>query len=453
MNQSKVLVGILLSLIAFAPSGARALDVDFENDASIPLVHLNVAIKAGAAHDPIGQSGISNFMGEMLLRGTTGRSKEKLDRDLDQIGASVEVEVRAEALILRTSVLSSKLPEFLEIMTDILAQPSFRESEIRKLKTEIISGIMEEQGRDSSLARTRWDRFLFEGHPYGKPILGKIRDIERLSRVQILEHYHRFFQDRLLLVVGSGDSEASFIESWSKRVAEKAPNRVTTFPVELVPEPKAPARKRVEIVDKPERTQTQVYAGQIGVRMTDDDFFPLYLGNHAFGGGSFSARLMTEIRVKKGWSYGANSYFRHGRRPRSWQMFYFPAAKDTPDALATGLRMIEDLKKNGLSAEEFQFAQSSLVNSAGFMYNTPAKRVENTLLERTLDLPRGFMKTYGEKLGAVTLPRVNAALKAYLQPDRLSILVLGTAKQLREGVAKAAGVDPKDVQVVGFKKE
>ena len=137
-----------------------------------------------------------------------------------------------------------------------------------------------------------------------------------------------------------------------------------------MPVPKAVQQEKLLIVDKPGRTQTQITGGQIGVQMTDPSFFPLYLGNHAFGGGSFSARLMTEIRVKRGWSYGAYSYFKHSREPRSWQFYLFPAAKDTPAALELTLHLVKDVQEHGIKADEFDFAQQSLVNSAGFMYNT-----------------------------------------------------------------------------------
>jgi zinc protease len=162
---------------------------------------------------------------------------------------------------------------------------------------------------------------------------------------------------------------------------------------------------------------------------------------------------MVEIRVKRGWSYSAYSYFRHGLRPRSWQAFYFPATKDTPDAIALGLQLMSDLKQNGITEEDYDFAQASLVNSAGFMFNTPQKRVENILLERTLELPDGFMKSYGSALSRVSRAEVNAALKKFIKPETFSILVLGTAKDLKAKVSKATGVAENKISVVPFNRD
>jgi zinc protease len=181
--------------------------------------------------------------------------------------------------------------------------------------------------------------------------------------------------------------------------------------------------------------------------MTDPNYFKLYVGNHALGGHSFSSILMQEIRVKRGWSYGANSAFRFGLQPRSWLVHLFPAAKDTPDALAYTLKIMEDIKKDGISADRFEFAKKSLMNSSGFMYNTPSKRVENTLLEKTLNLPKGFMKSHAEQVAALNLNEVNQALKNFVKPENLTITVVGTAKNLRAPLAKAAGLTETMIEV------
>jgi zinc protease len=452
---SPVLKRILALLLpsALAATSALAIETRFENDPSLPIVYLNVAVKAGAANDPKGQSGIANFVGEMMLRGTKNRSKQQIDEQLDQLGATLDVETRAEALIFRGRVLSSRLAEYMEIVQDILLNPSFPSREIAKLKGEVVSSIIEARGKDNGLGKIFWESFLFEGHPYGKPILGKTKDLEALKRDDLVRHYASLFQDRNLLVVGSGDADTTFVEAWAARIAEKRPNGSSPNPIVVSDPPKPWPARRILFVDKPDRTQTQVYFGQIGKRMTDPDFFPLYLSNHVFGGGSFSARMMTEVRVKRGWSYGAASFFRHGIRPRSWQAYTFPAAKDTEGALGLVSQMLRDWKEKGITPEEYAFAKASLINSAGFTYNTPAKRVENILLEKTLDLPDGFMKTYAKNLEKVSIDDANRVVRDYIDPDKMSVMVLGTAKDLKPKVAKALGAQESEIRVVPYTRE
>jgi zinc protease len=453
----KIRIATLLSLLLLT-GPARAAEVSFERNPSLPLVYINVAVRAGSVTDPEGQGGITNFMGEMLLRGTRSRTKEQIDLELDQMGAELEVETRAEALIFRGAVLSSQLERYLKLLGEILTRPAFPEAEMRKLKSEIVSSILDELGNDAALGARAHARFLFSGHPYGKPILGTVNEVEKLSREQVMSQYDRLVRDRTLLVLGSGDAETARIQDWARGVSKARPGGLDAVKVRTPQE--APAR-RLLLVDKPDRTQTQIYLGQIGMRMTDPSYFPLYVANHAFGGGSFSARLMTEVRVKRGWSYGASSSFRQGLQPRSWTVYLFPKAAYTPDALALVLSMLDSAKSQGLKTEEFEFAKRSLVNGVGFMFNTPKKRVENRLLERTLDLPDGFLKSYGPRILAVTLAESNSALAAFLKPTQVAITVVGTANQapseggmtLKDGLARAAGIPSAQVEVVPYQKE
>ena len=444
------MIAMATMLFALTGMSASAAEVAFEKDSSLPMVYLNVAIKAGAANDPQGQSGMTNFMGEMLLRGTQLRTKEQIDLELDQMGAQLEVETRPESMIIRGAVLATQLDPFLRLLKEIVTLPKFPEIEIRKLKAQIVSAIADEVSHDQTLANRHFMRFLFHDHPYGKSVMGLTHDIQKLTPQQIRAHYDRFVRDKLILVAGTGDASESDIASWAKQVAAGRPGGEDAV---LVPMPENSPRRRLLIVDKPDRTQTQIFEGQIGMRMTDERFYPTYIASHAFGGGSFNSRLMVEVRVKRGWSYGASSQFRHGRRPRIWNTYLFPASKDAAAALALTLQMVRDLQEKGITAAEFEFAQRSLVNSAGFNFNTARKRVENKLMERTLDLPDGFVRDTANKLTQVTLEDTNRAAHTFFKPDHLVITVVGTAKDLKPALIKAAAVAPTDVQVVPYTQE
>ncbi|MGZ3698102.1 MAG: M16 family metallopeptidase [Bdellovibrionota bacterium] len=449
----KKLVAFGIFAALYSQSLAQAMEVSFEEDPSLPIVYLSVAVKAGAVNDPPGLSGLTNFMGEMLMRGTKSRTKEQIDLAIDQMGAQLVVETKPESMTLKGAVLSAQLEPFMKLLSELLTEPSFPEIEIGKLRSEISSGILEELGHDPMLGSRRFNLFLFGAHPYGNPILGKLKDVEAITQAKIQEQYDRLIRDQNLLVIGTGQADSRKIDSFADRLAGARPNLPGVPAIGKVAAPKAFPGRRLQIVDKPDRTQTQINGGQIGVRMTDPDFFPLHLGNYAFGGPSFSAILMVEIRVKRGWSYGANSYFKQGRQPKSWQFHLFPAAKDTANALTETLKLVSDLQVHGITQEQFEFSKRSVVNSAGFMYNTPRKRMENKLLEKTLDLPDGFFKSYGPEVEKLELTQVNKALHDFLKPETLAISVLGTAKDLKEPLAKAAGVPVDQVQVVPYTQE
>jgi len=235
-----------------------AVEIAFEQDSTVPLVYINVAVKAGSVTDPAGASGLTNFLGETMLRGTKSRTKEQLDLALDQMGATLEVETRAEALIFRGAVLAAQLEPFLSLVAEVITQPSFPETEIRKLKAELTSAILEELGHDSSLASRRFNQFLFQDHPYGKPVLGKTRDIQGLTVEKLQAHYDKLFQSNSLLVVGAGDALSGRIEEWAQDMAATRPNRPLAAGKNekgyfQVSRPLDGPSRRLQIVDKPGR--------------------------------------------------------------------------------------------------------------------------------------------------------------------------------------------------------
>jgi zinc protease len=392
-------------------------------------------------------------MGEMLLRGTTTHSKKEIDSILGQMGARLDVDVRSDMLVFRGAALSSQLNAFATLFKEILTTPAFPPEELKKLKSETISALQEELGHDGALAIKKFSEFLFLQHPYGHPIAGRSKDIEKIQPAQLLAHYKNMFQTSKLLILGSGDADSSRITEWAQTIAFALPDSSTDSRDKQIPVPKNTPHKRLLIIDKPERTQTQIWIGQIGALMTDPRFFALHLGNTAFGGSSFASILMEEIRSKRGWSYGASSYFRFGLQPRSWQAHLFPAEKDTAAALEHTLKLITALQTEGLTQEKFDFTQKVITNNAGFLYDTPEKRVENKLLEKVLYLPPGFMTTYQQETQKLTREQVNQALHQFIKPEQLAIVVLGTASHLKSALANATGIPEAEVIVVPYNQE
>lgn len=443
-------LALLVSLVCglAPPLKLFALEVAFEADHRLPLCQLRVVIAKNGVSDPVGKFGKVNLMGQLLLRGTQGYSKKELTVALEQIGATLEVSTGLEAIAFHGTVISSHLADYLALLKKVMTQPTFPVSELEKLKNEAISEIKEQQGNDGWLAAQKFNEVLFAHHPYGQPTLGKIPDLKTLTRQDMLESYRQLLHPEGLYVLGVGDADPAVIEAWSQTL--NLPLAEARQAVSLPPAPEAPKKQQVVFVDKPERSQTQINIGQIGPLMSDPNYFPLYLGNHVFGGGSFAAILMNEIRVKRGWSYGASSHFSFAKQPRSWQAHLFPAAKNTTAALLMTLKLIGELKTHGISESQFLFAQKSLVNKSAFLTNTPKKRIANLFLEKTLNLKPGMVSQTAEQLSRLTLEQVNQALKDFLKPEALTVVILGTAKPLLQSVSQALAVPVEQIRVIPY---
>lgn len=450
MNSNLKKFVLCLSLF-ISSSMVQALELHFEKDASLPLVYITAAFRGGASLDPDGKSGVTEAMGNLMLRGTKNKTKQQIDLTLDQLGGTLDFETRSEFVAFRGAVLSENLKAYLSLLSEILSSPSFRVQELDKLKKETASQLLDDLASDENLIHLRFDETFFKGHPYSKPNLGKIKDIQTLSVSDLQKQYQRIINQNQLVVLGAGDAKESDFDSFNEEIKAQR-----NFPFENTPIPEftnAPKKLRVVIFDKPDRTQTQVMLGQKGVSIRDPDLDALQLANYAFGGGSFQARLMTELRVKRGWTYGAGSGFKLGSQAHSWHVSFFPKNVDTPPAIKIAYQMIQDLKQKGITESEFNSAKQSMMNSAEFSYNTPQKRLENSLLETLYGLPKGYFKNSASRLERLTLPQVNQALQKMLSPDHMMIGVVATAALTKNEIAKSLGIPPSQIEIQDYQKE
>ncbi len=448
--KNTILIPFLI-LASLLTQTTQAAELVFEKDRSLPLLYVTVAFRAGSTQDPDGKNGLTDIMAKLMLRGTKSKTKQQIDLVLDQLGASLGVETRAEFVAIRGSVLSENVPAFLDLLNEIITTPSFRAQELEKLKKEGVSQLLEDLSTDRSLARLRFDQVFFKGHPYSKSNQGRIKDIQGLTVTDLQKQYQRLINQNEMIVLAAGDAEQSELTPFMNAVQKARNGKSALNPIpEFTSEP---AKLRVMIFDKPDRTQTQVLIGQKGVPYNSPMLDALQVANYAFGGGGFQSRLMIELRVKRGWTYGAGSGFKLGNRSNIWRTSFFPKNGDTPAAIKEALSLIRELKAKGLTQKEFDFAKQSMINGSGFSYNTPAKRMDNRMTEILFGLPQGYMKDTANRLEKLTLADVNQAIKSFLNPDHMMIGLVGTASVSRTDIAKALEIPENQIEVQDYMKE
>lgn len=451
MKIRKLSTWILSIGLSWTLSVSAETQIFFEKSQDLPLVYVTIAIPGGATQDPAGKSGLSELTTKLMLRGTKLKTKQQINLLLDQLGANLGVETRAEFVAIRGNVLAENLTRFLALIEELLSKPAFPVAEFEKLRNEQISGLSDQLSSDRDLVKIRFDQYFFGSHPYARPAAGKIEDLKKISLNDIRQQYQKLVHPDRLMILASGDASKSDFEQFASRLQLNSwgAGALATLP----PPTGAPNRLKVVLIDKPERTQTHVMIGQSGIAFNSPDVDALQLANYAFGGGSFQARLFAELRVKRGWTYGAASGFKFGTQPHSWRMMFFPKNADTPPAIKEALHMVRELREKGLTAAEFEFAQQSLMNGSGFLFNTPAKRMENKLVEKFFGLPEGYTRDTARRLSQITLPQVNEALKRFLNPQQMLITVVATANTSRAEIARALNIPEADIQVVNFRDE
>ena len=207
-----------------------------------------------------------------------------------------------------------------------------------------------------------------------------------------------------------------------------------------VPHPELAPGRRLILVDKPDRTQSQVVIGTVGSCSKDPEYAALVTSNTAFGG-LFTSRLTNEVRAKRGWSYGASSGMGNQPQRDLWSMRTSPAEKDTRSCVELQLRLLEGWVDAGLDSEELERAKDYLIKSHPFESDTAYKRLEHAMDQVVFEIPDPIHRHFPKLVDAVTQESAQAAVRARIEPQNQLIVVLGTAAQLEKPLAAMRGVD------------
>jgi len=400
----------------------------------LPLVALTISFKVGGTSDPEGKDGLLRLMLRLMRRGTKRLSASEVDDLVDRLGAEVAVEVAPTSCTLHAQVVSRNLDPFVALLAELLTSPAFDEVELERLRRESEAELQEARDSDRGLANLWFRRTVFAGDPYARSASGRLSTLPGLTAADVHEAYARVVRRGHVVVGISGDISAERALAVHHTLLAGIPEGASPPPV--LGEPVGPRGRSLVFVDKPERTQTQILVGRLGTSPRDADHVALSLANTAFGG-TFTARLMQEIRAKRGWSYGASARLSIDQRRHAFSIWTFPAAEQAAECLALELELWQKLYDAGITKKEHRFFKNYLDRSYAFEIDTAQKRLTQSVDLDLLDLPADYYSGYLSHLAAVTKEQADEAVRTRLDPAHAVIVVVGTADTTYEAVRAA----------------
>ena len=405
-----------------------------ESSTVVPLVSIVLSFRSGALADPEGKDGLSRLTARMMRRGCKGMTSSEIESAVDRLGGEIGFDVGPSTISLHGQVIRRNLQPFCELLVKVLGTPTFDQEEFDRLKRETVAELIDARDNDRALAGLAFRRAMFPGHPYSRTAAGRPASVEKLTRDEVISTYKKRFVQSDIVVGFAGAitlEEAKTLGALLVRSVPEGPHVENELP-----EPVNPVGRKLFFVDKPERTQTQILIGTLGTQPRDPDHWPLVAATAVFGG-TFTSRMMREIRSKRGWSYGTSARLSIERKRHAFTMGAFPAAGDCAPCVELELKLLEDFTKDGITARELAFIKNYLIRSHAFEIDTAPKRLGQVLEQELLDLPADYHTKYLEHVHAVTLESANAAVQKRLTAKDLVIVVVGTASEILDKVQKA----------------
>ncbi|MGH7281189.1 MAG: M16 family metallopeptidase, partial [Polyangiaceae bacterium] len=273
--------------------------VFLEESHALPLVSITILSKCGAAHDLPGKTGLARVTTRLMLRGVEGLSATEIEERLDLLGAEAGEETTAASTCIQAQGIARNIDELADLLAKIVGAPALAEDELARLIREMDAEQLEQRDDDRTLAVRALRRAVFGDHIYGRVTT---RDSLSKMIVDDVRGFHsRFYTRKNMVVSIAGDVTPDHAHALADRILSRVPPGDAVS--DPTPEPAKKIGRHLFFVDKPERTQTQILMGALGTSPHDPDHFDLVVGDAVLGG-SFTSRLMREVRSKRGWSYG-----------------------------------------------------------------------------------------------------------------------------------------------------
>ena len=398
-----------------------------------PEVTMRILVRAGAAYDPPGKSGTAGLAASLLNQGTSTRSAQEIADTIDSIGGALDTNAGSDVTSASVLVMKDSFDVGMELLSDIVRRPAFAPEEIERQRTQTINNLGVSLEDPDFIAGAVLNRLIYGFHPYGFPDSGMPASIAKITRDDLREFHRRYFASNNAILAIVGDVAADEAVNAATKVFGDW-QRQTVQPPAL-PEPPRPTR-RVVVIDKPDSVQTAVRIGQLGVPRKTPDYMNLDQAIRILGGEG-SNRLFRVLRSERSLTYSAsadmNTLLLAGD---------IVAETDTrSEATAEAVQVIVDeftrLLRERIGDGELAGAQAYMTGSFPLTIETPgaiARQVVNAVF---YDLSLDELRTYRQRANAVTPDDVMRVSRQYLQPDRLSIVMVGNAARFKEQLQKA----------------
>lgn len=429
-------LGLVTAAFLLLPGAARAIDIQevtspggieawLVEDDSIPFVAIEIWFNGGASLDAPGKRGAVHLMTGLLEEGAEDMDARAFAEAVEGLAAGFEFDVYRDALTVSARMLTENRAEAADLLRAALVAPRFDEDAVERVRGQVLS-IIDGDARDpDALASQTFNALAWGEHPYGSAIEGTRESVGALTRDDIVEAHRAVLARDRVIVGASGDISAEELGLLLDSILGGLPETGAALP----PMADYQLEPGTTVVDFPSPQSVALF-GHEGIARQDPDFFPAFVLNQILGGGSFDSRLMREVRVERGLTYGIYSFLGTGEYGQT----VGGSLSSSNDLVAEAIDVIRDqwsdLAENGVTDEELADAQRYLTGAYPLRFDGNG-RIASILAGMQADgMPVDYIATRNDQVNAVTADDVRRVAARVLQPDNLHFVVVGRPEGL-----------------------
>jgi predicted Zn-dependent peptidase len=388
-------------------------------------VSVGVWVGSGSRREAHEQNGVSHFIEHMLFKGTTSRTAEDIARSVDSIGGNLDAFTAKEMTCFNTKVLDEHLPIAMDVLSDLVLNPRFDQSDIDKEKGVVLEEIKMDADSPDYLVHEVFSSNFWKDHPLGRPILGTRDTVKALSREVIDDYYRDVYTPENLLVTAAGNLSHD-------RLVELATIRFHKLrPAGPPPVPAPPAtHARISLRSKKELEQVHICLGVPSYPIAHEDRFHCYVLNTVLGGG-MSSRLFQNIRERQGLAYSVYSDINPYTDTGCLMVCAGTSLESIPKLVDSVMKEFTEIKQDLVPEEELRRAKDHLKGSLMLSLESTSSRMSN-LARQEMHFHRFFsLDELVDSIEKVTAEEVQKVAQTFFDQKLIALTILGNLEGLK----------------------
>jgi len=400
-----------------SPGGIRAWLVE---DHNIPFTALEIQFKGGSSLEAPDKRGVVNLMTATLEEGAGDMDSKGFAEAREALAAGISFDSGADSVGVSAKFLTENRDQVIELLREALVNPRFDQDAVDRVREQVLSNLRANEKDPGTIASETFDALAFGDHPYATTGDGTVETVTKLTRDDVVAaHKAALARDRVY-VAASGDITAEELGKLLDRLLGDLPATGAPQPG-TVPWLLPPG---MTVVDFP-TPQSTVFFGEAGIPRDDPDFFPAFILNEVIGGGRFTARLMTEVREKRGLTYGIGTYLVNMDHA-DMLLGQFSASNEK---VAEAIKVVQAewgrLVTDGVTPEELEATKTYLTGSYPLRFDGNGP-IASILVGMQMDgMPIDYVTTRNARVEAVTMEDIKRVAARLFKPEALQFVVVG----------------------------
>ena len=406
---------------------SNGIKVLYSKSENIPMIDIKITFDAGSNRDG-NLKGLSMLTHNLLDEGTTKLSAEEIASSFESTGAVFNTSVNKDksSISLRSLADKKYLGPSLKTFLNILSDSTFPLKELSLQKDRTVSNIIEDESDPSDISMNLFFKEIYKNYAYGYPSIGEKSIIKNISRKDIVNFYKNNLNQKTAKIAIVSSLPKKDVEALSEKISKSLERKNILVDKNTIQLKKD--NKEKYIYKKFNSEQAHIYIGGLAIKRGAKNHLPLYVGNYIFGGSGFSARLMQELRVKRGYTYGVYSYIYPMKNIGPFVIGIETKSEQAQISVELIHNMLQEFIENGPTNEEIKHAKEAIINGFPLRVDSNSDILNYLSMINYYDLPMDYLAKFTENISKITKKDIISAFKEEIDYKNLTTLVVGNEK-------------------------